>query len=567
MTREKPLIVQSDYTILLEVDSPLFEEVRDHLLTFAELVKSPEHIHTYRISPISLWNAASGGIDDVFILATLERYGRYEIPQNIRSFIIQQIGRYGRLKLLRADEGLLLTSEDTLLIEEIANLRKAKPHIIGQVDERNLLVKEMSRGLIKQILIHLGHPVEDTAGYIDGAPLSFSLRETALSGEPFLLRDYQQSAMRAFYAEGATTGGSGVVVLPCGAGKTILGMGIMEKVASWTLIVVTNITAARQWIDELLDKTTLTEDEVAEYSGERKAIKPVTIATYQILTWRKDKTSGFPHFTLFDKKEWGLVLYDEVHLLPAPIFRITAQIQAKRRLGLTATLIREDGREGDVFSLIGPKKYDIAWRRLEKAGWIAIASCYEVRVPMPKSERLSYVTSEVRTKFRIASENPEKLPLIKTIIGRHPQAQILVIGLYLSQLRKVAKMLGVPLIQGSMPTTEREKIYDAFRRGIQRIIVVSKVANFAVDLPDANVAIQISGTFGSRQEEAQRLGRILRPKKGENMAYFYTLVSEETSEEEFSKKRQLFLTEQGYQYFVITPDRVLDGGLGSPRVD
>jgi DNA excision repair protein ERCC-3 len=317
----------------------------------------------------------------------------------------------------------------------------------------------------------------------------------------------------------------------------------------------------------LKDKISLTDDDIAEYSGEHKAIKPLTVATYQILTWRKDKKSGFPHFALFDKKEWGLVIYDEVHLLPAPVFRITAQIQAKRRLGLTATLIREDGREGDVFSLIGPKKYDIAWRRLEQAGWIASAHCYEVRVPMAKEERLSYVTSEIRTKFRIASENPQKMPLVRAIISRHPKDQILVIGLYLSQLRFIARMLKVPLIQGSMPNLEREKIYDDFRRGKHKIIVVSKVANFAVDLPDANVAIQISGTFGSRQEEAQRLGRILRPKTGENSAYFYTLVSEETSEEEFAKKRQLFLTEQGYQYFVLIPERVMDGGLGPPQVE
>jgi len=567
MSNDQPLIVQSDYTILLEVDSPTFEAVRDRLLTFAELVKSPEHIHTYRISPISLWNAAASGVNDVFILATLEQFSKYEIPQNIRSFIVQQIRRYGKLKLIRSDQGLLLTSEDPLLIEEVFNLRRAKPHIEDRLDETHLRIRELSRGLIKQVLINLGHPVEDIAGYVEGSPMAISLRDVALSGEPFVFRDYQQSALRAFYAEGAVTGGSGVVVLPCGAGKTIVGIGAIAKIASWTLIVVTNITAARQWLDELKDKTSLTDDDIAEYSGEHKAIKPLTVATYQILTWRKDKKSGFPHFALFDKKEWGLVIYDEVHLLPAPVFRITAQIQAKRRLGLTATLIREDGREGDVFSLIGPKKYDIAWRRLEQDGWIASAHCYEVRVPMAKEERLSYVTSEIRTKFRIASENPQKMPLVRAIINRHPKDQILVIGLYLSQLRFTARMLKVPLIQGSMPNLERERIYEDFRRGKQKIIVVSKVANFAVDLPDANVAIQISGTFGSRQEEAQRLGRILRPKTGENSAYFYTLVSEETSEEEFAKKRQLFLTEQGYQYFVVTPERVTDGGLGPPQVE
>jgi DNA excision repair protein ERCC-3 len=556
-----PIIVQSDRSILLEVEHPSYKEARDELLSFAELIKSPEHIHTYRLTPISLWNAASMNITETQILKKLQNLSKYPIPQNIRKFIKEQITRYGKLELLKSGEDLKLVSEDPLIIKEILNYKKTNAHIKGQIDKHTLLVKSASRGFIKQEIIKLGYPVKDLAGYTEGAYLPIAFRDLTLEGKDFHIRDYQKEAVSSFYAGGSLQGGSGTIVMPCGAGKTIVGMGVMELLSTWTLIVVTNITAARQWISELIDKTTIDRDSIAEYSGETKAIKPITVATYQILTYRKSKKDDFLHFKLFDRKEWGLIVYDEVHLLPAPIFRITAQIQAKRRLGLTATLVREDGREGDVFSLIGPKKYDIAWRRLEESGFIARAICTEIRIPLNHADRLVYATSDLRPKFRIASENIEKIPLVKYLIKKHKNSQILIIGQYLRQLEEIADIVDAPLIQGSTPNSERIEIYDAFRRGDIKVLVVSKVANFAIDLPDANVAIQISGTFGSRQEEAQRLGRILRPKKGENIAYFYTIVSEDTSEQRFSANRQLFLTEQGYEYRIVSGEELLEGEI------
>lgn len=553
-----PLIVQSDLTILLEVDHPQFKEARDSLLSFAELVKSPEHIHTYRLTPISLWNSASAGHTSNFVIETLKRYSKFRVPDLVIRFIEDNMEKYGKIHLLKENDNLILTAENPVYIEHILGFKKVSHHIAARLAPDRLLIRPESRGFIKQDLISFGLPVVDLAGYTDGAPYPITLRDTTLSGEPFRLRDYQIDASDAFWGGGGPKGGSGTIVLPCGAGKTIVGMRVMEEAGSHTLIVVTNITAVRQWIDELIDKTFIPPEDIAEYSGERKAIKPITIATYQILTYRRKKSAPFEHLALFDRKEWGLIIYDEVHLLPAPVFRVTASIQSKRRLGLTATLVREDGREGDVFSLIGPKRYDIAWRVLEENNYIARAVCTEVRVSMPLSRRMEYAGADVRPRFRIASENPSKIPIVKAIVKRHRDGSILIIGQYLSQLEKIARTLNAPLIQGSTPNKRRIEYYEAFRRGEIKLLVVSKVANFAVDLPDANVAVQVSGTFGSRQEEAQRLGRILRPKQGENVAYFYTLVSDDTVEQDFAARRQLFLTEQGYEYRIVEADEIVE---------
>jgi DNA excision repair protein ERCC-3 len=551
-----PIIVQSDLTILLEVDSPEFKSARDALLSFAELVKSPEHIHTYRLTPISLWNAASAGYTPEYVIENLKRYSKFTVPELVMTFIRDNMSRYGKIRLIKEGDDLTLIAESPYYIEQILSFKKAEPYILARLSPERLLIRPEARGFLKQCLISIWLPVEDLAGYTEGAPFPIALRNITTTNEPFIIRDYQIDAVSAFWGGGGPKGGSGTIVLPCGSGKTIVGMGIMEHIGSHTLVVVTNITAVRQWIDELIDKTYVNPDDIAEYSGERKAIKPITIATYQILTYRRRKTGPFEHLGLFDKSQWGLIIYDEVHLLPAPVFRATATIQSKRRLGLTATLVREDGLEGDVFSLIGPKKYDIAWRVLEEQNYIARAICNEVRVPMPQDERLMYATADLRPKFRIASENPGKLAVVKAIVEKHRDGNILVIGQYISQLEKIASMLKTPLIQGITPNKKRIEYYEAFRRGEVKLLVVSKVANFAVDLPDANVAIQVSGTFGSRQEEAQRLGRILRPKRGENIAYFYTLVSDDTIEQDFSAKRQLFLAEQGYEYRIVKAEDV-----------
>jgi DNA excision repair protein ERCC-3 len=552
MTRDltRPLIVQSDRTLLLETDNPYYEEARDALTQFAELVKSPEHVHTYRITPLSLWNAAAAGHDAEEIIAALAKFSKYELPQNLLSDIRDYVARYGRLRLRRHDNGqLVLESDDDLLTLEIQHQKNVQPYIQGQLDRRRLLIQPRSRGLLKQALIKIGYPVEDLAGYVEGAPLDIRLRETTGTGRPFRLRPYQLEAIAAFHAEGSVRGGSGVLVLPCGAGKTIIGIGIMEKVKSHTLIIGTSITAVRQWRDELLDKTSLDESEIGEYSGESKEIRPVTLATYQILTYRRSKDEDFVHFDLFDRQDWGLIIYDEVHLLPAPVFRAVADVQAKRRLGLTATLIREDGHEDDVFSLIGPKRYDVPWKVLERQGWIAEAVCHELRLPFASdSERMAYAVASPREKFRIASETETKLEVTRRLLEQHRDDHVLVIGQYLGQLEKIAEFVNAPLITGRTSNAERQRLYDLFRQGSLKVLVVSKVANFAIDLPEANVAIQVSGTFGSRQEEAQRLGRILRPKAAGTQAHFYSLVTRDTREQEFAAKRQLFLTEQGYRY-------------------
>jgi DNA excision repair protein ERCC-3 len=550
---QNPLIVQSDKTVLLEVMNPLFEEARDMLARFAELMKSPEHIHTYQITPLSLWNAAASGLTAASIIGDLERLSKFPLPENLKQDVADYAARYGRVQLVKTESGaLVLRSSDPLLLTEVWHNKQVRPYLLEQQPD-GLLVDPERRGHVKQAMIKIGFPVEDLAGYTPGAPLELALRSVTLKGQPFDLRPYQDQAVNAFYKGGSVFGGSGVIVLPCGAGKTVVGMGALAAVQQQTLILTTNITAVRQWIDELADKSTLGRDLIGEYTGEVKEIKPVTITTYQMLTYREsaEEGSAFPHFKIFNARQWGLIIYDEVHMLPAPVFRITSEIQAMRRLGLTATLVREDGAEEDVFSLIGPKRFDVPWKVLERQGFIAEATCCEVRVPLHEELRLAYAIADDRAKFRIASENPVKHELVHQLVKRHKHDLVLVIGQYIDQLKALSHGLGAPLITGQTPNREREDLYARFKRGEIKVLVVSKVANFAIDLPDATVAIQVSGTFGSRQEEAQRLGRILRPKSGGTGAYFYSIVTRETKEQDFAAKRQLFLTEQGYRYEIV----------------
>ncbi|MDP2871632.1 MAG: DEAD/DEAH box helicase [Bacillota bacterium] len=548
----RPVIVQSDRSILLEVDNPAFEEARDFLLRFAELEKSPEHVHTYRITPISLWNAAAAGLEPGDVVSGLASLSRYPVPDNIRREAVEYMGRYGRLRLVSREGMLVLESDDPILLTQLWHTESVRRHLAGSPAETYLMVRDGHRGHVKQAVIRQGYPVEDLAGYVRGQPLSVRLRSTATAaGRPFQLRDYQREAVDTFWAGGGPAGGSGVIVLPCGAGKTVIGLAAMARLGVQTLILGTNIVALRQWRDEILDKTNLTADQIGEYSGEAKEIRPVTLATYQILCHRQSREGEFPHFGVFTARDWGLIIYDEVHLLPAPVFRITAEIQARRRLGLTATLVREDGLETDVFTLIGPKKYDVPWKVLERQGWIAEAECFEVRLDLPPGARLDYAVASEREKFRVASENPGKLDLLGALVAAHRADRVLVMGQYLDQLHEAARVLGAPLITGRTPNLERERLYDDFRAGRVRLLVVSKVANFAVDLPEANVAVQISGTFGSRQEEAQRLGRVLRPKADGRPARFYSLVTRESKDQWFAAKRQLFLTEQGYDYRIL----------------
>ncbi|MBI3736286.1 DEAD/DEAH box helicase [Candidatus Sumerlaeota bacterium] len=544
MTPDLPLIVQSDRTMLLDADHPAFEEARDALAGFAELITSPEHYHTYRISPLSLWNAASSGLSADAIVGTLKKFSRYTIPENILYEIKDQVGRYGKLRLVKDGEKLVLESDDEMLITQFLADGKVKDLLGKRLAPKRVLVKEGNRGALKQALIRKDFPVEDLSGYVDGKPLEIAWRSGCKSGAEFYLRKYQRDAIDVFHAGGSARGGSGVLVLPCGAGKTIIGIGVIERVKQHTLVLTTSVTAVHQWRDELLDKTSITADQIGEYSGESKEIRPITVATYQILTYHKGKDEEFVHMDLFDKHEWGLIIYDEVHLLPAPVFRAVADLQARRRLGLTATLVREDGKETDVFSLIGPKKMDVPWKVLEKQGWIAQALCTEVRVGLPEKDRMTYAIADAKAKFRLASENEAKIHAAREIIRLHPDDQVMIIGQYLDQLEIMAKEFKAPIITGKTPNEEREAIYAAFKEGKIKLIIVSKVANFAVDLPSASVAIQISGTFGSRQEEAQRLGRVLRPKHDGKLAHFYTLVTEDSREREFASKRQLFLTEQ-----------------------
>lgn len=548
----KPLIVQSDRTILVEVSFAQYEEVRDKLIKFAELVKSPEHIHTYRITSLSLWNAAALGITAKEIIATLGRYGRYDLPENVAAEILEYVSRYGRLTLERDEDPkiLLLKCDDPILAREIGNYDEIAPMLFRRSNKQTLRVNSRFRGHLKQALIKIGYPVEDLVGYVPGEPFELQLRAITLSGISFSLRDYQDEAVELFHAGGTAKGGSGVILLPCGSGKTIVGLGVMDKTQSYTLIITTSTVAVRQWIDEIRDKTMVSQDEIGEYTGDRKELRPITITTYQTLTYRPHGSEDFIHLNLFNAQNWGLIIYDEVHLLPAPVFRITAEIQSRKRLGLTATLVREDGREDDVFSLIGPKRYDLPWRELEKQGWIAEAICREIRVSMPDDLRLDYALASKRSKYRIAAENPRKSLVVEQLVEQHQDDMVLIIGGYLEQVREIAAHFNAPLITGRTSNKRREELYGKFRTGEIRLLVVSKVANYSIDLPDANVAIQISGMFGSRQEEAQRLGRILRPKFNGGLASFYTIVSKDTCDQEFASKRQLYLTEQGYRYVI-----------------
>lgn len=558
-----PLIVQGDHTVLVEVDNPLYLEARDALSRFAELVKSPEHIHTYRITPLSIWNACAIGENADGIVGTLRRLSKYSLPGHVGASVRDFAGRYGCLKLTRHGADLILTARDLPLAEELAHQKTLASLLPERIAGLEFRVAAANRGKIKQALIKLGFPTEDLAGYRTGEELVLALRGQSLAGRPFAPRHYQREAAEIFHAGGADRGGSGVVVLPCGAGKTIVGAVCMSLVRASTLILVTSVTAARQWKAELLDKTSLAEDAIGEYCGDNKDVRPITIATYQILTHRKSKESEFTHFAIFDQRDWGLIIYDEVHLLPAPVFQITASLQARRRLGLTATLVREDGREDEVFALIGPKKYDVPWKEMEKQGWIAQAVCTEIRLPMTETRRMEYAVAEARHKFRIASENPDKLRIVRQLLERHRDDPVLVIGMYVGQIEGFARDLGLPLLMGATSQRQRDEVFARFRRGEIKTLVVSKIANFSVDLPDAAVAIQVSGMFGSRQEEAQRLGRILRPKPGENQAYFYSIVSRDTVEQEFALNRQLFLCEQGYEYRIVTLDKPDGMLLGS----
>ena len=535
-----PLIVQSDRTVLLEVAHPDAETARHELAVFAELERAPEHIHTYRITRLGLWNARAAGHTADDMLATLDRFTRFPVPPSVTTDLRETVERYGRLTIERGDDGeLLLHSTDRAVIAEVSRNKRIQNLLIGHPDPDTFVIDAWARGQIKQELLKVGWPAEDLAGYTPGTP-----HEIGLDDRDWHLRPYQQEAVDTFAKDG-----SGVVVLPCGAGKTLVGAGAMAQTKTTTLILVTNTVSARQWRDELLKRTTLTAEEIGEYSGQIKEIKPVTIATYQILTSKRK--GEYAHLGVLDALDWGLIVYDEVHLLPAPVFKLTADLQARRRLGLTATLVREDGREGDVFSLIGPKRYDAPWKQIEQQGYISPAACYEVRVDLPADERLEYAAAADDQRYRLAATAPAKIDAVRDIVARHEGEQVLVIGQYLDQLQELADALDAPQITGSTPVDEREQLFHAFREGSVNLLVVSKVANFSIDLPEASVAVQVSGSFGSRQEEAQRLGRLLRPKTNGHTASFYTLIARDTVDQEFAQNRQRFLAEQGYSYTIL----------------
>ncbi|GID30159.1 DNA excision repair protein ERCC-3 [Paractinoplanes brasiliensis] len=549
-----PLIVQSDKTLLLEVDHPDAKACRMAIAPFAELERSPEHVHTYRLTPLGLWNARAAGHDAESVVDSLIKFSRYPVPHALLVDVAETMDRYGRLQLVNdPSHGLVLRGLDKIVLVEVAKSKKLAGMLGAKIDDETIVVHPSERGRLKQALLKLGWPAEDLAGYVDGEAHEISLAEDGWS-----LRSYQQEAVDGFWA-----GGSGVVVLPCGAGKTLVGAAAMATAKATTLILVTNTVAGRQWKRELIARTSLTEDEIGEYSGERKEIRPVTIATYQVLTSRRG--GAYPHLDVFGARDWGLVVYDEVHLLPAPIFRFTADLQARRRLGLTATLVREDGREGDVFSLIGPKRYDAPWKDIEAQGWIAPAECVEVRVTLTDAERMAYAVTEAEERYRVAATARTKLPVVKALVDKHPDEPVLVIGGFLDQLHELGEYLDAPIVQGSTTNKERERLFDAFRAGELRTLVLSKVGNFSIDLPEAAVAIQVSGTFGSRQEEAQRLGRVLRPKADGRQAHFYTVVSRDTIDTEYAAHRQRFLAEQGYAYTIVDADDILGPAL--PQID
>ena len=545
-----PLIVQSDKTLLLDIDHPMSVECRRAIAPFAELERSPEHIHTYRLTPLGLWNARAAGHDAEQVIDTLIKYSRYAVPHSILIDVAETMSRYGRLRLeMDPVHGLILITTDTAVLEEVIRAKKIAPLLGARIDAETITVLPSQRGQIKQSLLRLGWPAEDFAGYVDG-----QAHEISLVQKDWKIRPYQELA-----AEGFWHGGSGVVVLPCGAGKTIVGAAAMAHAKATTLILVTNTIAARQWREELLKRTTLNEDEIGEYSGSKKEIRPVTIATYQVMT--KKKNGVYAHLDLFDSYDWGLIIYDEVHLLPAPIFRFTADIQSRRRLGLTATLVREDGMEGEVFSLIGPKRFDVPWKEIEAQGYIAPAECIEVRVNLTETERLAYATAEPENRYRNCATTRTKRDVVEALVEKHVDDQVLVIGQYIDQLDELSEVLGAPLIKGETPIKEREILFNKFRSGEIKCLVVSKVANFSIDLPDATIAIQVSGAFGSRQEEAQRLGRILRPKSDGRGAKFYSVISRDTIDQDFAQNRQRFLAEQGYSYKIIDADDVFQGKI------
>lgn len=604
MNYENPLIVQGDRSILMDVHSPLAEECRNSLIPFAELERSPEHLHTYRLTPLSLWNATSAGFTFEDAIEVLRKYSRYDVPQAVEVWIEETASRFGKIRILEVpeslksnffepnmnlktqkseldtkvsgpaevtglakvnsqseeinpnvvpkDEYLILKVESIPIfkqIQSIASLKKYLFPINSEEIENAFFFLLTDRGTIKQKLLEFGWPVKDEVQLIEGEPLDINLRTQTLSGKEMVVRDYQVEAAKSIVGNKGPGTGFGTIVLPCGAGKTIVGLQILSMLKTSTLIVTTNITSVHQWIEELVDKTDISRDMIAEYTGESKTIKPITVATYQILTWRPDKEGPYPHFGLFRERPWGLIIYDEVHMLPAPVFRVVAELQAVRRVGLTATLVREDGCQGYVFSLVGPKRYDVPWKELETTGWIAKAECVEVRLDLSEEKELEYAVAQAREKHRIASENPLKIQIVKELVNKFTEDKILIIGQYLNQLNEIAKLLNVPIITGKTPNSVRDQIYSDFKTGKIKVLVVSKVANFAVDLPDASMAIQISGTFGSRQEEAQRLGRILRPK--ERISRFFTLITRGTVEEEFGSNRQKFLAEQGYSYRIV----------------
>ncbi|MEV6206526.1 DNA repair helicase XPB [Kitasatospora sp. NPDC051914] len=540
-----PLIVQSDKTLLLEIDHPRAADCRRVIAPFAELERAPEHVHTYRVTPLGLWNARAAGHDAEQVVDALVTYSRYPVPHALLVDIADTMARYGRLQLQKHPvHGLVLSTTDRPVLEEVLRSKKIVPLVGARVDPDTVVVHPSERGQIKQVLLKLGWPAEDHAGYVDGEAHPIHLEE-----DGWQLRPYQQQAVEGFWH-----GGSGVVVLPCGAGKTLVGAAAMAEAKSTTLILVTNTVSARQWKHELVKRTSLTEDEIGEYSGTRKEIRPVTIATYQVMTTRRKGV--YPHLELFDARNWGLVVYDEVHLLPAPVFKFTADLQARRRLGLTATLVREDGREGDVFSLIGPKRFDAPWKEIEAQGYIAPADCVEVRVTLSDSERLAYATAEPEERYRFCSTTATKRRVVESLVRKHEKDQTLIIGQYIDQLDELGEALDAPVIKGETTNAQREKLFDAFRNKEISVLVVSKVANFSIDLPEATVAIQVSGTFGSRQEEAQRLGRVLRPKADGHMAHFYSVVARDTVDQDFAAHRQRFLAEQGYAYRIVDADDI-----------
>jgi DNA excision repair protein ERCC-3 len=553
-----PLIVQSDKTLLLEVDHADSGACRRAIAPFAELERSPEHVHTYRLTPLGLWNARAAGHDAEQVVDTLLKYSRYAVPHSLLVDVAETMARYGRLRLEKSPtHGLVLTTNDRPVLEEVLRSKKIVPLVGTRVDPDTVLVHPSERGHLKQVLLKLGWPAEDYAGYVDGEAHAITLNQ-----DGWTLRNYQVEAVEGFWH-----GGSGVVVLPCGAGKTLVGAAAMAQAQATTLILVTNTVSAHQWRTELLKRTSLTPEEIGEYSGQRKEIRPVTIATYQVMTTKRKGV--YAHLEVFDARDWGLVIYDEVHLLPAPIFRMTADLQARRRLGLTATLVREDGREGDVFSLIGPKRYDAPWKDIESQGYIAPADCVEVRVTLTEHERLLAATAEAEERYRLAATAGTKSRVVEALVRRHKGERILVIGQYLDQLDDLGRRLGAPVIKGETTVKERERLFEAFRTGELATLVVSKVANFSIDLPEAAVAIQVSGTFGSRQEEAQRLGRVLRPKADGRSARFYSIVSRDTVDQDYAAHRQRFLAEQGYAYRIIDAEDIFaaeeaDGPVPGP---